>query len=139
MPKKTSKKASSKALQSTTVSKPAEKLVHEKRVHTRRTLRSQVIFEDESGEGFIYFYSTDVSVGGLFLESDIPLKLGTRVFLSFVLRDGESPIRAIGRVVRVERETAESLTVVGMGVQFNDLPESAKQAIQNYIGEFANS
>jgi type IV pilus assembly protein PilZ len=119
--------------------KTAEKLSHEKRVHPRRTLRSQVIFEDESGEGFIYFYSTDVSLGGLFLESDIPLKLGTRVFLSFTLRDGESPIRLVGRVVRVERETAESLSVVGMGVQFSDLTESARQAIENYVGEFASS
>jgi uncharacterized protein (TIGR02266 family) len=114
-------------------SPPASVKIHEKRVHPRRTLRTQVIFDDESGEGFIYFYSTDVSLGGLFLESDIPLKLGTRVFLSFALRGGEAPLRTIGRVVRVERETAESLTVVGMGVQFSDLPESAKRAIQDYV------
>jgi type IV pilus assembly protein PilZ len=113
--------------------KPEDRLVHEKRVHPRRTLRSQVIFEDESGEGFIYFYSTDISIGGLFLESDIPLKLGTRVFLSFALRDDAAPLRAIGRVVRVERETADSLTVVGMGVQFSDLTESAKKIIEDYV------
>jgi uncharacterized protein (TIGR02266 family) len=117
---------------------PAVK-VHEKRVHPRRTLRTQVIFEDESGEGFIYFYSTDLSMGGLFLESDIPLKLGTRVFLSFTLRDGEAPLRTIGRVVRVERETAESLIVVGMGVQFSDLSDSTRQAIQDYVGESASA
>jgi uncharacterized protein (TIGR02266 family) len=92
-----------------------------------------VIFEDESGEGFIYFYSTDVSMGGIFLESDIPLKVGTRVFLSFCLRDGESPIRVIGRVVRVERETAGSLSIVGMGVQFSDLPDAARQILQTYV------
>ena len=115
------------------MAKKTSTLVHEKRVHPRRTLRTQVIFEDESGEGFIYFYSTDVSLGGLFLESDIPLKVGTRVFLSFSLRDGEAPIRAVGRVVRVERETAESLSIIGMGVQFSDLPEAAKQLIQNYV------
>lgn len=117
--------------------KDAERMVHEKRIHPRRTLRSQVIFEDESGEGFIYFYSTDVSIGGLFLESDIPLKLGTRVFLSFALRDGEKPLRAIGRVVRVERETADSLTVVGMGVQFSDLADAAKKAIEDYVSPSA--
>lgn len=107
--------------------------VHEKRVYPRRTLRTQVIFEDESGEGFIYFYSTDVSMGGIFLESDIPLKVGTRVFLSFALHDGEAPIRVIGRVVRVERETAESLRIVGMGVQFSDLPDAAQKILLAYI------
>ncbi len=60
--------------------KEPEKGGLEKRIYPRRTLRTQVIFEDESGEGFIYFYSTDVSIGGIFLESDVPLKIGTRVF-----------------------------------------------------------
>ncbi len=113
--------------------KGGEKSMAEKRLYPRRMLRSQIIFEDESGEGFIYFYSTDVSIGGLFLESDIPLKLGTRVFLSFCLREGETPIRAIGRVVRLEREAAESQHIVGMGVQFVDLPDAVTQAIQAYV------
>lgn len=113
--------------------KTVEKPGVEKRLHPRRTLRSQVIFEDESGEGFIYFYSTDISLGGLFLESDIPLKIGTRVFLSFNLRDGEAPLRVIGRVVRVERETAQSLHIVGMGLQFVDLADGVQRAIEGYV------
>lgn len=105
----------------------------ERRIFPRKTLRSQVIFEDETGEGFIYFYSIDVSLGGLFLESDIPLKLGTRVFLSFTLKEGEPPIRTTGQVVRVERETSDFLPVVGMGVRFLDLGEMAKRTIQEFV------
>ncbi len=105
----------------------------EKRIYPRKTLRSQLIFEDESGEGFIYFYSTDISVGGIFLESDIPLKLGTHVLLSFALRDGEAPIRGTGTVVRLERNTEDSQPVVGMGLQFAELPEDAKKKIQEFI------
>lgn len=115
--------------------KGTDKPASEKRLYQRKTLRSQIVFEDESGEGFIYFYSTDVSIGGVFLESDIPLKIGTRVFLSFALREGEASIRAIGRVVRLERETAESLRIVGMGVQFVDLPEAVQKTIQSYVDE----
>ena len=115
--------------------KRKEKPGVEKRVYPRKTLRSKVIFEDETGEGFIYFYSTDVSIGGIFLESDVPLKLGTHVFLSFTLREGEPSVRVTGRVVRVERAESESLPVIGMGVQFVDLPESAKRAIQDFIGD----
>lgn len=111
-----------------------EKLGMEKRVYPRKTLRSKVVFEDESGEGFIYFYSTDVSLGGIFLESDIPLKLGTRVFLSFPLDEREPPLRAIGQIVRVEREIQGSLPVVGMGVQFVDLSDSGKKALQSFVG-----
>lgn len=116
------------------VVKKKEKGGVEKRIFPRKVLRTQIIFEDESGEGFIYFYSTDVSLGGIFLESDIPLKLGTKVFLSFTLGEGERPLRATARVVRVERDPSDILPVIGMGVQFVDFPEEVKQKIQEYIG-----
>ena len=109
----------------------------EKRIFPRAKLRSKVIFEDELGEGFIYFYSTDLSLGGLFLESDIPLKMGTRIFLSFNLGgpgESETMIRTTGQVVRVEREQETGLAVVGMGVRFVDLAEAAKSAIERYLG-----
>lgn len=110
-----------------------EKIGIEKRIYPRKTLRTKIIFEDETGEGFIYFYSTDVSLGGLFLESDIPLKLGTRVFLSFILKEPGLPVRVTGQVVRVERETGGALPVVGMGVQFVDLLPSALQSIRQFV------
>lgn len=105
----------------------------EKRIYPRKVLRSEVIFEDETGEGFIYFYSTDISLGGLFLESDIPLKLGTQVSLSFSLREGGLPIHTQGEVVRLERESGGNLPMIGVGIQFVSLtPESAKR-VQDYV------
>ena len=80
----------------------------EKRVFPRKQLRTSVVFEDETGEGFIYFYTTDISVGGLFFESDIPLKVGTKVFLSFSLHQGEPPIKATGQVIRIEKESGSA-------------------------------
>lgn len=111
-----------------------EKWGMEKRVFVRKILRTKVVFEDETGEGFIYFYSTDVSLGGLFLESDIPLKLGTQVFLSFTLGERGPLIRATARVVRLEKGTQASLPIVGMGTQFADLSSDAREAIQAYVG-----
>ncbi len=105
----------------------------EKRVFPRKKLRTRVVFEDEKGEGFIYFYSTDVSVGGIFFESDVPLKLGTRVFLSFALSDGERAIRATGQVVRVERESGSGFVVLGVGIKFLELAEADRRRIGSYV------
>lgn len=105
----------------------------EKRIHPRKTLRTQVVFEDETGEGFIYFYSTDISLGGIFLESDIPLKQGTRVFLSFSLGDARQPLRVTAQVVRIEKQSHSTTPVIGMGVQFVDLPEPYRKAIYSFI------
>ena len=106
---------------------------HEKRVYPRKKLRSRVVFEDETGEGFIYFYSTDVSIGGIFFETDVPLKVGTRVFLSFSLSNGEKPLRATGQVVRLEREAGAGFVVLGAGIKFLDLADPFRRAIENYV------
>jgi uncharacterized protein (TIGR02266 family) len=105
----------------------------EKRLYPRKELRARVVFEDETGEGFIFFYSTDVSIGGLFFESDVPLKVGTRVFLSFSLRDGGSPIRATGQVVRNERETNQGSVVLGVGIQFLEISDRDRELISEYV------
>lgn len=105
----------------------------EKRLYPRKRLRTQVVFEDETGEGLIYFYSTDISLGGLFFETDVPLKVGTRVFLSFALRDGDRPIRAIAEVVRVDRGEGASFVVRGVGIKFLDLPEGSRRIIESYV------
>ena len=105
----------------------------EKRLFPRKNLRTPVVFEDETGEGFVYFYSTDVSIGGIFFESDVPLKAGTRVFLSFALGNGRRPVRAIGQVVRIEHEGGTGFMVVGVGIKFLDLPDSSRKEIEEYV------
>lgn len=104
----------------------------ERRLHPRKTLRTRVVLEDEFGEGFIYLYTTDVSLGGLFVESEIPLKVGTKMFLSFSLGDESSLIRTTGEVVRLEKLAATYPGVSGLGLRFLDLDESDRKAIEKY-------
>ncbi len=107
----------------------------EKRIHPRKTLRTQVVLEDEFGEGFIYFYTTDISLGGLFIESEIPLKLGTKMFLSFSLGPTEAPIRTTGEVVRLEKLAPTYPGVSGLGIRFIDLGSTDHEAIVAYTAE----
>ena len=115
----------------------------ERRVFPRKTLRTKIIFEDEKGEGFIYFYSTDISEGGVFFEHDVPLKMGTKIFLSFRL-PAQKLIRSIGEVVRQEifqskdkalSSKQASGTIVGMGLRFVDLDPEQREIIRYFIGE----
>ena len=104
----------------------------EKRLYPRGTLRTQVIFEDEKGEGFVYFYSTDVSEGGLFFEHDVPLRVGTKVFLSFRLPNQEL-IRATGEIVRQAGLKAVDAKIEGMGLRFIDIAEEQRQIIRDFL------
>ncbi|MBN1282629.1 MAG: PilZ domain-containing protein [Proteobacteria bacterium] len=102
---------------------------HEKRLHPRKRCRTRVVFEDEFGEGLFYVYSRDISLGGLFLESDIPVKVGTMLFLSFALPGKVRLMETTGEVVRASAGGA-----AGVGIRFVGLPEKSRLAIQKFLG-----
>jgi uncharacterized protein (TIGR02266 family) len=105
----------------------------ERRVHPRRSLRTRVVFEDEFGDGLFYVYSEDVSLGGIFLASDIPVRLGTLLFLSFVLPGHRRPIRVIGEVVR--RQATAAAPEGGMGIRFVGLSELARRRLEDFLSQ----
>ena len=110
----------------------------EKRLYPRKSLRTKIVFEDEHREGFIYFYSSDVSLGGIHLESDIPFKMGTKVFLHFQLASDLPTIRATGEIARLEKEMGPespraSFVVMGMGIRFIDLVPGGESALADFL------
>lgn len=98
----------------------------DRRLHPRREYRTEVVFEDEFGDGLFYVYSSDVSMGGVFLSSEIPMKLGTMLFLSFVLPGHKRPIKVTGEVVR-------RIDSGGMGVRFVGLLEMARKRLEEFL------
>lgn len=109
----------------------------EKRLYPRRPIHTQVVFENEDSEGVLYFFSTDVSAGGLFIETDMPIRLGTQVFLRFSLTPKAKPIQATGEVVRVMRdENVETgRGKVGIGIRFVYIHPLDRELIQEFINQ----
>ncbi len=109
----------------------------EKRLFPRKPIRTQVVFENEDSEGVLYFFSTDISLGGIFIESDIPIKVGTQVFLRFHVDTDPRPIQATGEVVRVMRDQsdAEAQTKMGIGIRFLYLHPMDRDKIDRYLGQ----
>lgn len=106
----------------------------ERRVFPRRLIKTKVVFEDEFGEGLICLDAVDISLGGVFLNADIPMKTGSYVFLSFYLPETKIEIRATGQVARVVRsDEGASNEKEGVGVRFVGLSNESVQAIQEYI------
>lgn len=107
----------------------------EKRLFSRKLIRTKVVLEDEFGEGLIYLYTEDISMGGLFISSDIPIKTGSYVFISFYLPDGKTLIKATGQVVRIAKKEIEPGVQEreGMGIRFVGLSPEAAAAIQEYV------
>lgn len=105
----------------------------DRRIFPRKLLRTKVVFEDEFGEGLFYLYSEDVSLGGLFVSGDIPIKIGSYVFLSFMLPGTSTKISATGQIMRLARESGGDQKKQGMGVRFIGLAEEYSNIISSWL------
>ena len=100
----------------------------EKRQYRRVQIVTQVRCEALNREELLL--TRDISVGGLFLKCQNPFPKESLVTLSFHLRPGEPAINCRGKV-------AYSRAGDGMGIQFTDLGEDPRQAIQKFVDEGA--
>jgi uncharacterized protein (TIGR02266 family) len=100
----------------------------DRRYETRRTINH----EFKSVEQFIGEYVVNLSRGGVFIRSDDPLPVGTRVNLKFsVIFEDLEIIEGVGEVVRVvgpgKGETP------GMGVVFVELSQVSKELVERIL------
>src|SRR5450755_2765254 len=94
----------------------------DKRLGDRLTINK----EFESFDAFIQEYVTNISRTGVFIKSQTPLVVGTRVNLRFtVIMDDIETIEGIGEVVRVEKD--------GMGVVFRELETHSQNLINKLL------
>jgi len=77
-------------------------------------------------KGAIKSHALDVSTGGMFVRSPVPLELGTTANFSVVLDDGGSPIGGRARVVRkiTDTEARACGLTAGFGLEIVDMSEA---------------
>lgn len=107
----------------------------ERRIFLRRPYKTEVVFEDEFGDGLFYVHSRDLSLGGIFLASSIPVRVGTLLFLSFKIPPFKRPVKLTGEVVRVT-ESGQSGTQ-GMGIRFVGLTDIARERLDEFLSKSA--
>lgn len=102
----------------------------------RRHERVDLALEVEFGTAgaFLVAYSTNLSKGGMFVETDTPLPVGTELTLHFSV-PGEPPIDVRGIVAWVQAwSTTEHRK--GMGIRFEQLEARHGDAIDRIVAGF---
>lgn len=100
----------------------------ERRSEARRSVNKEFASVDE----FIAEYVTNLSRSGVFIKSDEPLPVGTRVNLKFtVIMDELETIEGVGEVVRAVHP-GEGPTA-GMGVVFIELSSVSRQLVEKIL------
>jgi type IV pilus assembly protein PilZ len=103
----------------------------ERRKYPRVPLSLLIQYRFDTLEDFLSEYSTNISIGGMFIRTDKPKDEGTLVYLQFYLRDGAKLIEGLGRVVRVN--PAGDQAEVGMGIEFVNFDEESMELIRQIV------
>ncbi|MBI5529290.1 MAG: TIGR02266 family protein [Deltaproteobacteria bacterium] len=82
---------------------------------------------------FITDYILNISRGGIFVTTQKPLPIGTRVRLVFSLPDFPLPFDLAGEVRWVNPPGHGSHAAPGMGIGFSNLDENARKRIERFI------
>lgn len=102
------------------------------RLHERAPVAIEV--EYRTAGAFLVAYSSNLSKGGLFLETDQPLPIGTELTLNFAI-PGTGTIEVVGLVVWV-RATDQDGKPAGMGVEFEHLDSRHGEVIDEIVSSF---
>jgi uncharacterized protein (TIGR02266 family) len=86
---------------------------------------------------FLVSYSLNLSKGGLFLETQELLPVGTSLRVSFRVPGALDPIETDATVMWVRREVSEDGLPPGLGLQFEALEERLGAVIDGLVQDFA--
>ena len=99
----------------------------EMKVRLRATKDRKTVFE-------AHLASRDISIGGIFLESDFFMKAGTKLKIEFELAGLSEVIEVKGEVVREERRTRGLKTMrTGFAIKFIEYFGDAKLLLATYF------
>jgi uncharacterized protein (TIGR02266 family) len=103
----------------------------EQRKHAR--LGVSVAVDFHSGHNFFKGRTQDVSLGGLFIATEVPLPVGTVIEVTMDMTTGVKPqlFRASADVMWVK--TAPDGATQGVGVRFKALSTSAQRAFEVFM------
>lgn len=82
---------------------------------------------------FLSDWATDISHGGLFINTRHPLPVGTAVRIVIQLPGAAFPCQLDGRVSRVTAFGNGANLVPGMAVEFTHLPEARRRELQGFV------
>ena len=102
----------------------------ERRRFERAPISAQVEFEltnSSSGPSRVRKHMANISVGGLFISTEEPIRAGTRMVVRFELPNKHRVI-AVSRVSYVRKG-------LGLGVEFLSLDDEDREEILAYIAE----
>lgn len=96
-------------------------------------LHHELLVAYRSVDGFITDWATNISKGGIFINTRKPHPVGSLVRLIISLPDAAFPFDLTGRVTRINEFDNPANQVPGMAIEFVDVDEDKKVRIERFV------
>jgi type IV pilus assembly protein PilZ len=102
-------------------------------VDRRRSERADVVVrvDYQSIDELFSEFARNINEGGLFVETDSPLPVDSKVSIQFKIPGSELPVSGSGRVVRVCEVNGPGPP--GMGIEFDALDHDSRERINDLV------
>ncbi|MBI5498464.1 MAG: TIGR02266 family protein [Deltaproteobacteria bacterium] len=107
-----------------------------RRRFVRVPLTVMVQYRATSVDALLDAHTVDVSEGGLFLRTDRPRPMGTRVQFRILLEDGGTLLEGTAVVVRCLPVATEG-SAAGMALTFTQMEEPSRAALRDLVARAA--
>ena len=104
---------------------------------TRAPFRTEVKVRFDRFGGDVTAHTADISMEGMFLQSDDPRPVGTLVQFELALGDGhQEMVQGLGDVVWIRSDSQAAERPTGMGIQFRYVDSTSRERIRRIVAEF---
>jgi len=116
----------------TTIEQSGE-LVAGEDLERRRSERSDYVVQVDykTVDELFSEFARNINEGGLFVETETPPAVGSRVALQFRIPGSSEPIQVMGRVVRTSEGVRDE--PLGMGIEFENLDGQSRDLINELV------
>lgn len=110
----------------------------EKRAFERKPLRLELNYRHADGGNFLYEHSTNISRGGIFIETSHPLPVGATLVIRFTPPAGGDELEVEGTVTWVNPvRDGDDNPNPGMGIEWSDLSDENRATIAGIVKAIA--
>ncbi len=96
-------------------------------------LQHEIPVAYKSVGSFLSDWATNISHGGLFINTRKPLPVGTAVTILIQLPGASFPCELAGRVTRVAEFANHANMVPGMGIEFTGVDDTRRREIDAFV------
>ena len=110
-----------------------ETLTHEDFAHSSRSAVTLVRVEYTNVEDFLVDYTSNETIGGMFIKTEQPMEVGTEFTLRFQLPGGRRMIQTMAEVRWTLPTDVAAPMNPGMGIRFNGLSTVDKNLVESLL------